>query len=115
MGIDSKSNALPLRRCVTKCTAVAMTDSNDVLLCQSSHWMCYVKTLMNVPELLETAAENTESVMDSVHLDHTPAPVTKDTHCMIRKMNALVSFLLMSVTRQKIYLEQYQWQMVLLI
>ena len=42
--------------------------------------MCSVKTLMNVLELLETAAENTESVMDSVHLDHTPAPVTKDTH-----------------------------------
>ena len=54
--------------------------------------MC-VQKLTNVTGHLETVAESTECVMDSLHLAPTPVPATKDS-CW-RKMNVLVSVVLM--------------------
>jgi len=44
--------------------------------------VCAVQTLMNVLRMLEFFAESTESVMDSIHLDHTPVLAMLDSHLM---------------------------------
>ena len=52
------------------------------------------QTLMSVTVQSETVADSMECVMDSLHQDHTRAPVTTDSFSILWKMTALVSLLM---------------------
>ena len=60
--------------------------------------VCVSQTLMSALDELEPAAECMESVMDSVHLVHTPVPVIKVTYSTLRKMTASVRLIMSVIT-----------------